>query len=72
MQAILVPKMNFIVCLIPSIHNIRHCSFINSILTFFPLEIAYQQIILTFHYHTYILNIYINSTSYDIVIVLTS
>ena len=50
----------------------RNCSSINSILTSFPLEIACQQLVQSFHYHIYILNIYVSVASYNIITVLTS
>ena len=50
----------------------RHYPSIDSIITSYPLEIAYQQFFQSFPYHTYILNICVNVASYDTVVVLTS
>jgi hypothetical protein len=71
-HAISVLKINSIICLIPPVENIRHCPSINSILTSFPLEIAYQQIVQSFCHCTYILNICVSVASYDTIMVLTS
>ena len=40
--------------LILSVGNTSHWPFVNSIFTFSPLEFAYQQIVQSSHYHTYI------------------
>jgi hypothetical protein len=71
MQAISVLKIGSIICFIPPVGNIRHYPSIYSILTCVPLKISYQQIVQSSHYHTYILNIYVNIASYNIVMVLT-